>query len=322
MAKTDTPPAASDVAACDVSVVVCTVNRPDMLRKAIDSLVGMNNRHDLSREILVVDNSAEGLWRDLVEGLSEELARTRSVSLRYTSETRMSFAHARNAGVRESRGDLLAFLDDDEEASVDWLDELIAAMREHEADVVFGPVLPVFEGGGPPDWDPQGLYHTRDTKLPTGTEVKERGTGNVLIRRDRCLTEGEPFDNAMGASGGEDVDFFLRLRRRGRKLIWCRTATVTEVQEQRYQTLPYRSFRNFCQNQIYVKVQSRNSDSPWWTRLSLMAVGAAQVAIYSLPGVLSMIVMAPPLIGARLKLFNGLGKLFWMLPARLYAKRY
>lgn len=318
MANTDTS------AACDVSVVICTVNRPEMLRKAIDSVVRMNNRHGLRREVLVVDNGAEGQWRGLVEGLSRTLETSGpgDLRLRYTSETRMSFAHARNAGVRETRGALLAFLDDDEEAGPDWLDELVAAMRAHDADVVFGPVLPVFEGGGPPDWDPQGLYHTRDIDLPTGTEVKERGTGNVLMRRDRCLSDGEPFDDAMGASGGEDVDFFLRLRRRGRKLIWCQTATVTEVQPQRLQTLPYRSFRNFCQNQIYVKVQSRNSDSPLRTRLSLMAVGAVQVAIYSLPGVLSMIVAAPPLIGARLKLFNGLGKLFWMLPARLYAKRY
>lgn len=306
---------------CDVSVVICTLNRPEMLRKAVDSVLRLNNRHGLSREILVVDNSAEGLWRDLVEGMSAELAQGTGVPLRYTSETKMSFAHARNAGVRESRGDLLAFLDDDEEASPDWLDELVEAMRTHQADVVFGPVLPLFEGG-PPDWDPQGHYHTRDVDMPTGTEVNERGTGNVLMRRDRCLTETEPFDHALGTSGGEDVDFFLRLRRRGRKLIWCRTATVTEVQQARDLGLPYRSFRHFCQNQIYVRVQARHSDSPWWTKMRLMVVGAAQVAIYSVPYALSLLLMKPPLVAARLKFFNGLGKLFWMLPSRLYAKRY
>ena len=320
MAHTDTS------AACDVSVVICTVNRPDMLRKAIDSVLRMNNRHDLDREILVVDNSAEGRWRDLVESLSKELDRERpgagAMRLRYTSETRMSFAHARNAGVRETQGDLLAFLDDDEEASPDWLDELIAAMREYEADVVFGPVLPVFEGGGPPEWDPQGRYHTRDTDLPTGTEVDERGTGNVLVRRDRCLTDGEPFDNAMGTSGGEDIDFFLRLRRRGRRLIWCSTAPVSEAQPQRFQGLSHRSFRNFCQSQVYVKVQARNSDSPLWTQLKLMTSGAVQILVFSLPGALSTIFTTPLLVRARLKFFNGLGKLFWMLPARLYAKRY
>ncbi|MGF1611704.1 MAG: glycosyltransferase family 2 protein [Kiloniellales bacterium] len=302
----------------DASVVICTVNRPILLRKAVASVERQRNLLGLDYEIVVVDNSAEGRWRELVAELSER----GKVPIRYVGEPRMSFAFSRNAGVRAATGDLVAFLDDDEEASPDWLDRLVETLRRFDADVVFGPVLPVFEGGRPPSWDPEGRHYTRDPEAPTGAEVGPRGTGNALIKRATCLQEAEPFAQHFGSSGGEDLDFFMRLRRRGRELVWCATAQVTEVQPESSLSLSHRSFRVFCLNQTYVKVRTRNAGMPPLLTAYLMAVGAAQVLIYALPAAASWLSPKRPFIGARFKLCGGLGKLLWMLPSRLYAGRY
>jgi succinoglycan biosynthesis protein ExoM len=303
---------------CDLSVVICTVNRPVLLAKAVASAAGQENRLGLATEIVVVDNSAEGRARETVE----RLARQHSVPVCYVSERRMSFAYARNAGVAAARGALIAFLDDDEEASPRWSDALVETLRRFDADVVFGPILPVFEGGRPPAWDPEGHYYSRHLDVPSGTEVSERGTGNALMKRIACGPGDEPFAHDLGSSGGEDIDLFLRLKAQGRKLVWAAEATVTELQPKETLTLGYRSYRNFCLNQTYVRIRVRNSDKRLVTMLRFMAMGAAQVVVFSLPGLASCFAHARPLIAARMKLCNGLGKLLWMMPSQLYSRRY
>ncbi|MGF1607977.1 MAG: glycosyltransferase family 2 protein [Kiloniellales bacterium] len=303
---------------CDASVVICTVNRPTLLARAVDSVVAQENQLGLDFEIVVVDNSVDGRSRKAVQDLAHKSA----VPIRYVSERRMSFAYARNAGVRAARGELIAFLDDDEEASAGWLDSLAETLRRFDADVVFGPILPRFEGGKPPSWDPDGRHHVRRLDVPTGTEISARSTGNVLMKRASCVLDEAPFAQELGITGGEDVDFFMRLQRLGRKLVWAGDAVVTELQPAETLTLGYRSYRIFCGNQSYVKTSARNSSKPFKTKLRLMAAGAVQVVVFFLPWLASYLAPTGPLIAARLKFCSGLGKLLWMIPSRLYARRY
>ena len=60
--------------------------------------------------------------------------------MHYVHEPAAGVANARNAGMTQATGGLIAFLDDDEEASPGWLAALIEAQRRFDADVVFGPV--------------------------------------------------------------------------------------------------------------------------------------------------------------------------------------
>jgi succinoglycan biosynthesis protein ExoM len=106
------------------------------------------------------------------------------------------------------------------------------------ADGLFGPVRALYDGDRPPAFDPQGRMFSRDLAAPTGTRIRiggffrprhaVMGTANSILRRATCLAEPNPFDVAFGRSGGEDMDLFLRLERRGRCFAWCAEAEVGE----------------------------------------------------------------------------------------------
>ena len=52
----------------------------------------------------------------------------------------MGVANVRNTAFAQSKGALIAFLDDDQAALAGWFADLLAAQKRLDADVVFGPV--------------------------------------------------------------------------------------------------------------------------------------------------------------------------------------
>ena len=138
----------------DVSIVIPTFRRPELLRLAVESCLKQTNELRLRCEIVVVDNSPEESARPMVE----KFAKVSTLPITYVSAPKPNISLARNAGLERSRAPLVAFLDDDEQASPAWLDHMVRVQRQYDADVVFGPVVPSFEAGNPPPWDPECLY--------------------------------------------------------------------------------------------------------------------------------------------------------------------
>ena len=93
-----------------LSVVICTYERPGLLAALLGSLLAQDAPRD-AVEIVVVDNSDGGSARSVVEGLGAGAA----LPLRYVTAHPANISVARNVGVRESRGEAVAFLDDDQE---------------------------------------------------------------------------------------------------------------------------------------------------------------------------------------------------------------
>jgi glycosyltransferase involved in cell wall biosynthesis len=151
------------------------------------------------------------------------------VETNYDCEPEQNISLARNRAIRNARGNLIAFLDDDEYPGNDWLIQLYQALNRYKADGVLGPVLPEFPPGAP-GWLRQGKFFER-RRLATGSIISERDarTGNVLFRRT-LFRDGELwFDPAYGRTGGEDSDFFRRQSRLGRVFVWCDEAVVHET---------------------------------------------------------------------------------------------
>jgi GT2 family glycosyltransferase len=177
----------------DVSVVICTKDRPADLVKAITSIRECGDSGHIV-EIVVVE-----------EGDSpRQLPGVRHVRL--PREGR-GFGYARNMGVRVSRGNLLLFMDDDCEAEQGWIEALIAPFaRDPQVLGVAGAVLVRdcgsigyaenilgFPGGGLRYW-----HQARGKVVP----IRYLSTCNCAYRRDALLHAGGFAEGAR--LGGED----------------------------------------------------------------------------------------------------------------------
>ncbi|HWO43092.1 MAG TPA: glycosyltransferase [Candidatus Eisenbacteria bacterium] len=128
-----------------ISAVICTYRRPDTLPGAIRSLQ-KQTLPATAYEVIVVDNNSNDATAEIVQSYQ----RKAGFDLHYVLETRQGLSHARNAGIRKARAEIVAFLDDDAVAAPDWLGSLLDVYRRvPDAWAVGGKVSPIWDGARP-----------------------------------------------------------------------------------------------------------------------------------------------------------------------------
>jgi glycosyltransferase involved in cell wall biosynthesis len=190
----------------------------------LDELDRQSPNKQFTYSIVVADNdqlrSAESVVGRFASGST--------IPVKYYVEPKQNIALARNMAIANATGKFVAFIDDDEFPSKDWLVALFEACNRHEVDGVLGPVRPHFESD-PPAWVKKGRFFERPTHA-TGFKIRwsECRTGNVLFRRSILSGVNTPFRPEFD-TGGEDVDFFRRMSEKGCVFVWCNEAVVYEV---------------------------------------------------------------------------------------------
>ena len=217
------------------SVVVCTRERPDYLRRCLDSLTFQDHPNF---GVWVIDNAPlSGNTRQVVDSFGADL------DIRYVVEPRPGTSRARNAGLR--MGDIVASLDDDEVADSLWLSELARAF-DGRPDIVAasGAVVPAELSTWAQLWFEQfgafskGRGFTAEEFSPR-TWSKQHplyplppfGVGaNMAFRTDALRRLGVGFDEALGggtpAQGSEDTKIFTDLLRAGGTVAYRPTAVT------------------------------------------------------------------------------------------------
>jgi succinoglycan biosynthesis protein ExoM len=206
-----------------ISVCVCTYQRPKQLNQLLQ-LLNQQDTNDLFKfSIVVVDNDARQSARSIVESWAERAR----VPIVYGVEPEQNIALARNASVCMATGEFVAFVDDDEEPSSEWLHNLYEVLVEQAADGVVGPVLPTFAEGAP-KWALKGqLFQRPAFKTAEVIHWRAAATNNALVKREVLLELEGPFRSQFGA-GGEDQDLFRRAMSRGRVFVWSAKAVCHE----------------------------------------------------------------------------------------------
>jgi GT2 family glycosyltransferase len=197
-----------------ISVVVCTRDRPEQIKKCLNRLAGQVYPRF---EVVVVDNAptSEAL-RDVVQGHAGGQA-----EFRYCVERRPGLSWARNAGVAAAKSDIIAFLDDDDEPDEHWLAQIADGFgRGDRIGSVSGIVLParldnavetLFEQVG---GHTKGRGFVRETFSKSGPQsplypLPPFGVGANMAFRRAALDRIGGFDVALGAgtptAGGEDT---------------------------------------------------------------------------------------------------------------------
>lgn len=209
-----------------VAVCVITCFRPDGLRRMLDGLAAQKFEKNPIPDIqyIIVDNDDQGSARSVCEKFVE----THDVNLEYDIEKQRGIPFARNHSIDMAKGDcdFIAIMDDDEVPARNWLDELMAAQQEFDADILTGPVSPHFMEP-PADWL---LDFFGSGNLPNGKNLRytygHAYTSNLFARAE--LFRQIRFDEQFRSNGADDTHLFMQVYQKGYKAVWANEALVTE----------------------------------------------------------------------------------------------
>ena len=137
-----------------IDIAVCTYRRPE-LDQTLLSLAVLSIPTGAIVRIIVADNDITPSARDRVDAMRSAVP----FEIVYVHCPASNISIARNACLDHASGDFLAFIDDDETASEDWLSELLIMADTTGADAVLGPVQAVY-GNAAPAWMRRGDFHS------------------------------------------------------------------------------------------------------------------------------------------------------------------
>ncbi len=156
--------------------------------------------------------------RPLTYGTIAEDARRSGLDVNYFRQPARGPATARNLGIRNARGSIVAMTDSDTRPDRSWLSSLVRALKAHpEAAGVEGKVIADNEG----EFDPIG-------ESPTNTEGGVFLTCNCAYRRE-ALDRVGGFDETFPFPAYEDVDLAARIGETG-SIVWQPEAVVIHPQ--------------------------------------------------------------------------------------------
>jgi glycosyltransferase involved in cell wall biosynthesis len=191
----------------DVVICIPTFKRPQSLKRLLDAIAALETKADVA--VLVADNDAEGRAGF---ALANAMASSFRFPLHAVIAHQRGIAQVRNTLIDEALKQaprFLAMIDDDEWPEANWLDGFLRVAEKTDAGVLQGSIL---------------FNHPAqaDIARASGATGMLQGAGNLLIRRDVLENMARPwFDPAFALGGGEDRDFFERLKRAGMSFAWA-----------------------------------------------------------------------------------------------------
>ncbi|MDB6169894.1 MAG: hypothetical protein JWM88_2758 [Verrucomicrobia bacterium] len=219
-----------------VTVAIPTYRRADLLRQTLEGVVRQDYPPHLL-EILIVDNNSPDNTRAMVESFSAG-----PLIPRHVLETRQGANHARNRAIREARGEIILFGDDDILVGPDWVREIARPFQENPGvriGAVAGEVIPVFPDGCP-DWV-AGFHGPQAFRADSGPLRAGQipMSANLAFRR-ATFPELGFFDTELGRKGGVvfggDENLAIKRLLRGGYQVWFAPAAVARHQMPRGRT--------------------------------------------------------------------------------------
>ncbi|RJR52428.1 MAG: glycosyltransferase [Desulfobacteraceae bacterium] len=195
-----------------ISVIVCTNGRPSELSTCLKALL---KQQYAPLEIVVIDILPE-------DAGTQVLMRNRFPMCRYVSGSELGSAGARNLGILETSGEIIAFLDEGSRPLTGWSRAIVKSFAENQdLGCCTGPVLPeelktraqkLFEARGGFSRGFGRVVLGKSNLIPSGgyplNHWKFGASSNVAFRRSTLIRIGG-FDTSISVK--EDLDIFFRI---------------------------------------------------------------------------------------------------------------
>lgn len=218
-----------------ISVILCTYNRDKYIYNVLRSVAENDLPHDQYEIVLVNNNSTDHTEQECQRFQADYP----DIRFRYCVETNQGLSHARNRGIRESQGDLLAYVDDDATVNREYLRtyaDFFAATPDAVA--AGGPILPRYETEEP-SWMSHYTRQLITGKLYLGDKPRPfargayPGGGNSCYRKSVFDTIGL-FNVALGRKGNsligaEEKDLYDKMTTRGMRFYYLPTAILYHI---------------------------------------------------------------------------------------------
>lgn len=214
-----------------LSIIISTYNRAESLVRCLESVIKQNA--DKSQwECIVVNNNSKD---DTVQRVEAFVKGCPEVNIRLVEEKQQGLSFSRNRGIAEAKGEILAFIDDDETINEGFVSAYIDLFDNHGAFAAAGVVKACYESGRPKQMSyyPEKMIANPidlgDNIITITSSITPAG-GNMAFNRELFNLYGG-FDTNLGRKGEEllgceENDIFARLRNLGERVFYTPKAIV------------------------------------------------------------------------------------------------
>lgn len=218
-----------------LTVIICTYNRAKYIGNLLESLAA-NDLAKSEYEIVLVDNNCTDNTREICEAFAKA---HKDVNFRYVVEPEQGLSAARNKGIKEARGEIIVYVDDDALVDPHYLRTYAEWFAAHpETQACGGPIVPLYETVEPSWMTPYTKalltawmnYGDKVRKYPKG---RYPGGGNAAYRKSVFDKVGL-YNTALGRKGGnlmgsEEKDIFDKMHALGLQVLYLPTPVLHHI---------------------------------------------------------------------------------------------
>ena len=218
-----------------LSIIICTYNRAKYIGPLLDS-ISKNDYPTSDYEIILVDNNCT----DNTRGVCEQFVATHpEIRLRYVVETEQGLSAARNKGIKEAKGEVIIYVDDDALVDTDYIRIYAEHFAAHpETMAAGGPIEPLYETQEP-SWMSPYTKALLTAWMNYGDKVREYpngrypGGGNAAYRKVVFDKVGL-FNTKLGRKGtallaSEEKDIFDKMKALGMLVLYLPSPVLHHI---------------------------------------------------------------------------------------------
>ena len=215
-----------------ITLIICTYNREKYIGPLLES-IAKNDYPTTDYEVVLVDNNCTDNTRFVCEQFAVAYP---DIAFRYVVEPEQGLSAARNKGIKEAKGNIIIYVDDDALVDSNYIRIYAEHFAAHpETMAAGGPIEPLYETQEP-SWMSPYTKALLTAWMNYGTQVREYpngrypGGGNAAYRKEVFERVGL-FNTELGRKGNlllasEEKDIFDKMKALDMKVLYLPTPVL------------------------------------------------------------------------------------------------